>query len=110
MPWSEVSPMDQRLQLVAEYLTGSYSMTELAAAYGVSRRIGYYWVQRYHARWRFDAAIAAPAHQPGDHPRRPRRTHLPRAAGTSHLGRRQAAALVDAPGRRPRVAVSRHDP
>lgn len=48
MPWSEVSPMDQRLQLVAEYLTGLYSMTELAATYGVSRRIGYYWVDRYH--------------------------------------------------------------
>ena len=39
--------MDQRLQFVAEYLTGLYSMTELAAAYRVSRRIGYYWVDRY---------------------------------------------------------------
>jgi putative transposase len=39
--------MDQRLQFVAEYLTGLYSMTELAATYGVSRRIGYYWVDRY---------------------------------------------------------------
>jgi transposase InsO family protein len=39
--------MDQRLQFVAEYLTGLYSMTELAAAYGISRRIGYYWVDRY---------------------------------------------------------------
>lgn len=49
MPWSEVSPMDQQLQLVAAYLTGLYSMTELAATYGVSRRIGYYWVDRYRA-------------------------------------------------------------
>ena len=39
--------MDHRLQFVAEYLTGLYSMTELAAAYNVSRRIGYYWVKRY---------------------------------------------------------------
>jgi putative transposase len=39
--------MDQRLQLVAEYLSELYSMTELAASYGVSRRIGYYWVERY---------------------------------------------------------------
>jgi putative transposase len=39
--------MDQRLQLIAEFRTGLYSMTELAAAYGVSRRIGYYWVDRY---------------------------------------------------------------
>jgi putative transposase len=47
MPWRGVSPMDRRLQFVAEYLTGSYSMTELAAAYDVSRRIGYYWVALY---------------------------------------------------------------
>jgi transposase len=39
--------MDQRLQFVAEYLTGLYSMTELAASYAISRRIGYYWVDRY---------------------------------------------------------------
>ena len=47
MPWSEVSPMDQQLPLVAAYLTGLYSMTELAGTYGVSRRIGDYWVDRY---------------------------------------------------------------
>jgi len=40
MPWSEVSSMDQRLQFLAEYLTGVYSMAELAATYGVSRRMG----------------------------------------------------------------------
>jgi predicted DNA-binding transcriptional regulator YafY len=44
MPWSKVSAMDQRIQLVTEYRTGLYSMTELAAAYGVSRRIAYRWV------------------------------------------------------------------
>src|SRR5688572_11699529 len=47
MPWSEVKPMDRRLQFVAEYRTEHYSMTELAAAYGISRRIGYYWVNHY---------------------------------------------------------------
>ena len=39
--------MDQRLQFVGEYLTGLYSMTELAAMYEVSRRTAYYWVHRY---------------------------------------------------------------
>jgi transposase InsO family protein len=39
--------MDRRLQFVAEYLTGLYSMTELAADYSISRRIGYYWVHHY---------------------------------------------------------------
>ena len=49
MPWSEVSPVDQRLQFIAEYQSGLCTMTELAAAYGISRRIGYRWVQLYDA-------------------------------------------------------------
>jgi transposase InsO family protein len=39
--------MDRRLQFIAEFQTESYTMTELAAAYGISRRIGYYWVDLY---------------------------------------------------------------
>lgn len=47
MPWRERSPMDERLQLVQEYESGLFSMTELAAHYGVSRKTGYVWVKRY---------------------------------------------------------------
>ena len=47
MPWSQVSPMDSRQQMIAEYLTGLYSITELAATYGVSRRIAHHWINRY---------------------------------------------------------------
>src|SRR5215218_5511570 len=64
MPWSQVSPMDQRLQLVAEYLTGLYSMTELATSYGVSRRIGYYWVGRYQRDGHLDAGSRRPHTSP----------------------------------------------
>jgi len=39
--------MDRRLQFIAEYQTKLYTMTELAAAYGICRRIGYYWVNLY---------------------------------------------------------------
>ena len=46
MPWREMVPMDQRIQFVAEYRSGLFSMTELAAQYGVSRKTGYKWVQR----------------------------------------------------------------
>ena len=56
--------MDQRLQFVAEYLTGVYSMTELAAAYGVSRRIGYYWVGRYERDGHLEAASRRPHTSP----------------------------------------------
>jgi transposase InsO family protein len=41
--------MDERLQFVAEYLEGGGTMTELAAAYGISRETGYTWLRRYTA-------------------------------------------------------------
>lgn len=47
MPWQGVSPVDLRLQFITEYLTEHYSMTELATAYGISRKTGYYWVRCY---------------------------------------------------------------
>jgi len=49
MPWRETSPMDQRLDFVREYETGLFTMTELAAQYGISRKTGYLWVDRYEA-------------------------------------------------------------
>jgi putative transposase len=49
MPWRERSPMDERLQLVKEYRSGLFTMTELAAQYGVSRRTGYKWLDRFEA-------------------------------------------------------------
>jgi putative transposase len=60
MPWSEVSPMDQRLQCISEYLTGCYSVTELAAVYGVSRKAIYTSVARYHA----DGSVAPRSRRP----------------------------------------------
>ena len=47
MPWQGVSPVDLRLQFITEYLTDHFSMTELAAAYGISRKTAYYWVRHY---------------------------------------------------------------
>ena len=49
MPWRELSPMEQRLELVQEYASGLFTMTELAAQYGISRKTGYLWVDRYTA-------------------------------------------------------------
>jgi transposase InsO family protein len=47
MPWRETSPMEQRLEFVREYATELFTMTELAAQYGISRKTGYKWVERY---------------------------------------------------------------
>lgn len=47
MPWRETSPMEERLEFVREFASGVFTMTELAAAYGISRKTGYKWLDRY---------------------------------------------------------------
>jgi len=49
MPWRETSPMEQRLEFVREYESELFTMTELAAQYGISRKTGYKWLDRYAA-------------------------------------------------------------
>lgn len=49
MPWCETSPMEQRLEFVREYETELFTMSELAAQYGISRKTGYKWLERYDA-------------------------------------------------------------
>ena len=53
MPWRETSPMEQRLDFVREYATELFTMTELAAQYGISRKTGYKWLERYDAHGAF---------------------------------------------------------
>lgn len=47
MPWNETSPMDQRTQFIADVLCGTLSIAELCGRYGVSRKTGYKWIERY---------------------------------------------------------------
>ena len=47
MPWSQTSPMDQRMQFIADCLRQRFSMTELCEQYGISRKTGYKWIERY---------------------------------------------------------------
>lgn len=47
MPWSQTSPMDQRTQLIADYLRETLSVTELCDVYRVSRKTAYKWIDRY---------------------------------------------------------------
>jgi putative transposase len=47
MPWRDVKPMEQRLEFIREYATGLFTMTELVAQYGVSRKTAYKWLDRY---------------------------------------------------------------
>lgn len=52
MPWMETGPMDERLQFVRDAERDRFTMSELCARYGVSRRVGYKWLARYAAEGR----------------------------------------------------------
>ena len=47
MPWSETSPMDQKTQFIADVLRGGLAIVELCDDYGISRKTGYKWIDRY---------------------------------------------------------------
>lgn len=47
MPWSETSPMDQRLRFVADCQRRFFTFSELCERFGVSRKTGYKWLSRY---------------------------------------------------------------
>jgi putative transposase len=47
MPWKETCAMDQKIQLISDYLKQSYSITQLSEIYEVSRNTIYKWIKRY---------------------------------------------------------------
>src|SRR6266705_1039333 len=47
MPWRNTAPMDQRTQFIADHLRETQTITELCDRYGVSRKTGYKWIDRY---------------------------------------------------------------
>ena len=47
MPWKDLRPVDERVLFVADYVRELYDFSELCARYGVSRKTGYKWVERY---------------------------------------------------------------
>lgn len=49
MPWKETCVMDQRVQFIADWLSGEYTKIALCAHYGISRPTGNKWIARYRA-------------------------------------------------------------
>ena len=47
MPWKEASPMTERQQFIDLYLSGNYSVTELAERFGISRKTAYKYIERF---------------------------------------------------------------
>jgi transposase InsO family protein len=85
MPWQEESTMQLRRQFVQDVHSGATPITELCAAYGISRKTGYKWLTR------FEAEGAAGL---GDRSRRP---HTSPHATPVEL----VQALLEARGRHP---------
>jgi putative transposase len=47
MPWKETYPMDQKVQLIGDWLKDDYTVTDLSQLYKVSRKTIYKWIERY---------------------------------------------------------------
>jgi transposase InsO family protein len=47
MPWNETDVMQERMKFVCECLEGDEAMAGLCRAYGISRKTGYRWLDRY---------------------------------------------------------------
>ena len=47
MPWKEAFILDLRKEMINDWLTKEYDVTELSDSYGVSRKTIYKWVERY---------------------------------------------------------------
>ena len=47
MPWRESCAMDERICFIADYNSGSWTMTELCERHAISRKTGYKWLGRY---------------------------------------------------------------
>jgi transposase InsO family protein len=68
MPWLETDPMEQRIEFVAEYHRGLYTMAELCRRKNVSRKTGYKWIARHDAHGR--EGLADRSHAPRRCPHR----------------------------------------
>lgn len=96
MPWKETCAVDQRVALLADWWRDEWTMTELAARYGISRKTAYKWVDRYEA----DGAPGlversrAPAHPGRAMSPEVRRAILAMRRAHPHWGPRKLAVLL----------------
>jgi putative transposase len=66
MPWQEESTVQLRRQFIQDVQSGASPVTELCAAYGISRKTGYKWLARYEAHGR--GALADQSRRPRTSP------------------------------------------
>ena len=47
MPWKEINPMGQKIQMIADWQTEQFDITDLSYKYKISRKTVYKWITRY---------------------------------------------------------------
>jgi transposase InsO family protein len=47
MPWRETCPMDQRRKFIEDWLGDEWNLADLCKGYGISRKTGYKWLERF---------------------------------------------------------------
>jgi putative transposase len=130
MPWKETCPMEQRLRFIVECRDGDESFAAICRAFGVSRKTGYKWLERYealgaaglcdegrgahaHPGWLPDAAVDAIVEARKEHPHwgpkklqvwlLDRRPSLPKVGVSTIAGVLSRLGLIRPRRRRPRT-------
>ena len=85
MPWRSVDQMELRQALIEKALTGRFQVTELAHAFGVSRKTAHKWIGRHR-----EGGMAALAD----------RSHA-RLGGTDRVSEEITQAIIDCRARHP---------
>ena len=47
MPWNKTEPMNERVKFIAAYLGENETLSDLCKIFGISRKTGYKWIERY---------------------------------------------------------------
>lgn len=66
MPWKETCTMDQKIQMIGNYLSKEYTITRLSEIYEVSRKTIYKWIERYQVEGY--SGLTEQSRAPLDHP------------------------------------------
>jgi putative transposase len=62
MHWKDTNAMEQRVQFITDWLRKRHTVSDLCALYGISRKSGYKWIDRYQHEgpdWVLDRSHAA---------------------------------------------------
>ncbi len=66
MPYQELTALDIRKEMIAEYFSNDYTITELSERHGIARKTIYKWLERYQSQG--EGGLAERSHAAFHHP------------------------------------------